>query len=409
MRSQTALGICLCLTLGTVVDAQSALAQPQYHGQPSPGQTQAFSAPGSAGQSGQITLQQKIDNLVQSKVTKFGVPGYSVCVIRKGEVILQKGYGVGDMKSRAPITPETAFGLASITKTFTAMALLVLVDRGLIDLESPLEKYLPDIPKEWKPITIRQLASMSAGMRKGIPRETPWPQEFETLKGMPLLFQPGSDFEYSNPSYRTLGSVIEKVTKAKYMDVLNDLVLLPLGMNSTGTTDEPKAPQTNAFRLDMQTGETFRIPYKDTRISFSAGALSSNTIDMAKYAQALLQKDILSPASYRTLWYERSPLPSGKPGNWAFGWGCNSFMGQLMLAMNGGDPGVSSSIMILPESKIIIIGLSNIHSKEIYRLPKIIARMLLEDAGATPSPSQGGAANDSPPGETPEGAELSGD
>lgn len=394
MLCRTTLSLCLCLALGTFVPVGAQQQQQQSL------QKQ--------------TLQQKIDNLVQSKVSKFGIPGYSVCVIRKGEVVLQKGYGVADMKSKAPITPETTFGLASITKTFTAMALLVLVDRGLIDLESPLEKYLPDIPKEWKPITIRQLASMSAGMRKGIPRETPWPQEFETLKGMPLLFPPGTDYEYSNPSYRTLGSVIEKVTKSKYMDVLNDSILLPLGMNSTGTTDEPKAPQTDAFKLTLQTGELIRIPYKNTRISFSAGALSSNTIDLAKYAQALLRKEILSPASYKSLWYERRPLPSGKPGNWAFGWGCNSFMGQLMIAMNGGDPGVSSSIMILPESKVIIIGLSNIHSKEIYRLPKLIARAVLEDNGATVTPAQPGGADtdtegDARQGETPEGADAPSD
>lgn len=372
MRSN--LNALLFTSLLTLALSAPAHAQPVSGMPSSPGQTQAYS-PGGQPLS---PLPKRIDNFVEQRLSQLGVPGYSLCVVRKGEVILQKGYGFADLESRTPVTPETTFGLASITKTFTAMALLVLVDRGLINLDDPLSKHLPDIPKEWQPITIRQLASMSAGMRKGIPKETPWPQEFETLKQMPLLFPPGSDTTYSNPSYRTLGTVIEKVTKSKYMDVLADFVLLPLAMNNTGTTDDPKGPQSNAYRRNVQTGQIARIRYKDTRISFSAGMLSSNTPDLVKYTQALLDRDILSPPAYKTLFFERYPPPSGKPGTWAFGWGRNAIAGQLCLAMNGGDPGVASTILMLPESRLVVIGLANMHAKGVYQLPRQVARMVLE-------------------------------
>src|ERR1043166_6554438 len=150
-------------------------------------------------------LAQRIDKLVQNKVSELNVPGYSLVVIYKGNTILQKGYGFADRERHIPVTPETVFGLASMTKTFTALALLILVDEGKVRLDDTLNKYFDGLSPKYRQITIRQLASMIAGVPvKGIgDREgLSWQEEFKRVQNMPLDSRPGTRYSYSNLSYR---------------------------------------------------------------------------------------------------------------------------------------------------------------------------------------------------------------
>jgi len=312
-------------------------------------------------------------------------------------VIHQGGYGYADIDGRKPVTPHTVFGLASLTKTFTALTLLWLVDRGMVRLDDTLDVYLGHLPPQWQKLTIRQLASMQAGMRKGIPRERPWPEEMKALEKMPLLFPPGSASEYSNPSYRILGNVIEKVTGKPYLQVVREVILDPLGMSTTGTTSELQATGLVSTPYDNQQGKApLRvIGYKDLALSFAAGMLASTSADLALYVRALMNRSILSPVGYETLWIRRPPLPNGNPCNWAFGWGSTHrplYGGQLSIGMNGGDPAVASTIIILPESQLAVIALSNLQSKPLYRLPRRVLSTVLStlgyaEAAAQPEPS----------------------
>jgi CubicO group peptidase (beta-lactamase class C family) len=180
-------------------------------------------------------VDARLDNLIASRVQKLQIPGYSLGIIHNGKVVFKKGYGTTDFENGSPVTSQTVFGLASLTKTFTALVLLSLVDQGKINLDDRLDKYLDDLVKSWRPITIRQLASMSGGILKALPSEVVWSEQFKLVQEQPLVSTPGSEYLYSNYSYRTLGSVIEKVTGKKYLEVVHETVLDPLSMKATGT------------------------------------------------------------------------------------------------------------------------------------------------------------------------------
>ncbi|HEY9870009.1 MAG TPA: serine hydrolase domain-containing protein [Candidatus Obscuribacterales bacterium] len=332
---------------------------------------------------GDSELRQRLAALIAQQCQTNNIPGYAISVVKDGRIFFQSGFGLADIESRRPVTPETIFGLASVTKTFTALCLLMLVDRGQINLDDSVDRYLPDLSGHWAKLTIRQLATMTAGLPKGLPRELPWPQEMRVLEKEPLLFSPGTDYCYSNPSYRLLGSVIEKVTGRPYAQVVAELITGPLSMASTGPPE--MLFQTGLIAApygdDKGTAPVHRIAYKPSEISFSAGMLFSNVIDLSRYAQSLLDNRVmLSPQGYRTLLYDRPPLPSGQPSNWAFGWGSRVDAGlgnQRRIGMNGGDPAVSSTILLFPDSRLIVIGLSNIHRPEVYRIAQMAARLIL--------------------------------
>lgn len=328
-------------------------------------------------------LRKRLSALVEQQCQVNNIPGYAISVVKDGRIFFQAGFGLADIESRRPVMPETIFGLASVTKTFTALCLLMLVDRGLINLDSTADRYLPDVPGRWAKLTIRQLATMTAGLPKGLPHELPWPQEMRVLGKKPLLFAPGTDYCYSNPGYRLLGSIIEKVTGRPYAQVVADFITGPLAMPSTGPPE--MLSQTGLIAApygdNQGTAPVHRIAYKPSEISFAAGMLFSNVIDLSRYAQSLLDNTVmLSRQAYETLLYDRPPLPSGRRSNWAFGWGSKLDAGagnQRRIGMNGGDPAVASTILMFPDSRLIVIGLSNIHKPGVYRIAQMAGGLML--------------------------------
>ena len=331
----------------------------------------------------ELSPSDQIDRLVEARVRKLAIPGYSLAVISKDVVILQKGYGFSDTKSEQPVTPNTVFGLASITKTFTALALLMLVDDGKVKLDSPLKDYLPGLSPSWRKLTLRQLASMTAGVPKCASPALSWPEEMRKLEEEPLASPAGTQFLYSNCSYRVIGSVIERVTGQTYVEFLRSRVLGPLGMLDTGPTDRSFEPPIATPYGRNADGQSVPLPgYKDTAINFSAGMLASNTIDLARYARALAAHRLISPKSFDLLWKTRPELASREKPDWAFGWASQVIGGHLRVSMNGDLPGVASTIIIFPDDKLIVIGLANIGGPAAHELTRSVASVALGgDAG----------------------------
>jgi CubicO group peptidase (beta-lactamase class C family) len=332
-------------------------------------------------------VDARLDRLIATRVKRLQIPGYALGIIHNGKVVFKKGYGTTDFDNGSPVTSQTVFGLASITKTFTAVALLALVDQGKINLDDSLDKYLDGLAKSWRSITIRQLASMSGGILKSLPKETVWSEQFKRVQEQPLLSTPGSEYLYSNYSYRTLGSVIEKVTGKKYLEVVREIIIDPLGMTSTGTQlSAPAGTLASPYMQQDGAGAVRKLqPYRNPDIPYSAGMLFSNVDDMLTYAQALMDKKILSPAGYKTLWVERPPLSTGKPCDWAFGWRVSSppaFGQRKMVAMTGGVPGIASSILIFPDEKIAVVSLSNLRKKPVYKIIREVAQVYMKEEGA---------------------------
>ncbi|HMV47282.1 MAG TPA: serine hydrolase domain-containing protein [Blastocatellia bacterium] len=328
--------------------------------------------------SSETTLAHCINKLVERLVEDTHVPGYALTVVHYGQTVIQKGYGFADLETKRCVTPETVFGLASITKTFTALALLLLMDEGRVKAEDSLAQHLLKISPEWGKLTIEQLADMTAGIAKRLePKELVWPEEMEILQWRPLDSPPGTQYSYSNPSYRTLGTVIEQVTGDSYMKFLRERVLDPLAMTDTGKTDDRFDPPI-AVPYKLEEGNPVRVKhYTDPAINFAAGMLASNSVDMERYARALLARKLLSPEGYERFWFERPYLPDGKRSNWAYGWGNNRKDGTLRIGMNGGMPGVASSLLIFPEEELIVIGLANARGDGIHEIAHWVAAEVL--------------------------------
>ncbi|HEY6330182.1 MAG TPA: serine hydrolase domain-containing protein [Blastocatellia bacterium] len=337
----------------------------------------------SAGTKKQLSLPDRIDQLVDAQVHKLGLPGYSLAVISGKATVIQKGYGFADAQAETPVTPGTTFGIGAVTENFTAMALVMLVDDGKIKLDSPLHIYLPDTPSAWRKVTIRQLASMTSGIPNDNNSSAPWAEELKALKKQPLVSTPGGEYLQSEASYRIIGNLIEKVSGQPYMEFVRTRILSPLGMLETSPTDRAYVPPMAVPYTKNESGQVAPLPgYEKPEVGFSASMLASNTVDLAKYATALMTHKLLSPTGYELLWKKRPPLPGGSRPGWAFGWGLETVSGHASVVMDGLAPGITSTIMIFPDDKLIVIGLSNIKALGAVDLTHRVASLALGvDAG----------------------------
>lgn len=329
---------------------------------------------------------QRIDSMVMQRMQELNLPGYSLSIIKNGKVVFQKPYGFQNVEAQQPTTNDTIFGLGSLTKTFTAISLLSLVDKGLLNLEDPVSKYVDGLAPAYKPLTIRQLASMTGGVPAQLSQEVAWKNQLEILNQTPLVSQPGSAFLYSNFSYRLLGSVIEKVTGQPYLQYVESTVCAPLDMRSTGTTVllQPTGRVAQAYGDNMGKGPMRAIEYKSPAVAYSAGMLASTSNDLINYVFGLMGRKIVSPDAYKTMWYNRPPLTTGQPSKWAFGWANThnkNLNGQLTIAMNGGVPGIASTIIILPDTNSAVIALCNLRKPPVYQIAKTAAAMAFGDGG----------------------------
>lgn len=351
---------------------------------------------------GQDPLAKAVDDLVISEMTGLSIPGYALAVIKDGKLIVHRGYGFANLQTGQPATPQTVFGLASLTKTFTALTLLSLVDEGKIKLDDTLDMYIGGLTSPYQKLTIRQLASMTAGIPKELSQEVLWKNQLPILLNTPLVSEPGTAFLYSNFSYRLIGDVIEKASGKPFLMNVRERIFEPLQMNSSGTTvlQQPSGMVAQAYGDNNGKVAVHPIEYKNPQISFSAGMLASTIDDLLKYAQALLNKQLLSPSAYQTLFYQRPPLPAGAPAPWAFGWASKAEdkYGTRMVSMNGGTPGVASTIILFPERNSAVVSLSNLRKPPVYQIARKVASLVFANAQPETIPQP-------VPGEEPSGDE----
>jgi CubicO group peptidase (beta-lactamase class C family) len=231
-------------------------------------------------------LRPALDDRVKGMMQRGNIPGMAVVVIKDGLVLEMKGYGVADRATQNSIGPNTKFGIGSITKPFTAMAIMLLVEDGKVDLDQPIRQYIPDVPTEWAPLTIRQLISHTAGISEDYPS---WrvKQSRDLLKlGNPKLdFPPGEAWSYSNTGFRLAGLVIEQVSGQSYTDFMRDRIFTPLNMNQTQAKMAPVPNLATGYR--WQRRQYAVVPVKYDR-SYASGNIISTAADMTKWVQAVM-------------------------------------------------------------------------------------------------------------------------
>ena len=329
----------------------------------------------------------KIDALVQQYVNNKQFNG-SVLVAEKGQVIFKKGYGMANMEWNIPNAPDTKFRLGSITKQFTAMLVMQLVEKGKLKLEAKVTDYLPDYPKATgDKITIHHLLTHTAG----VPNYTSFPGFFQTksrdpykpdaflktFADMPLEFEPGTKYSYSNSGYFLLGAIIEKVTGKSYADVLNENILAPIQLKNTGYDLAGPILPKRAAGYEKQGAGYLNTPYLDMSIPYAAGSLYSTVEDLYKWDQALYTDKLLSASTKTTMF---TPALD----HYAYGWiVANQKIGGLkdsllVIEHSGGINGFNTIISRIPKDKQLIVLLNNTGGAPLSDMRRNIQRILYD-------------------------------
>lgn len=311
------------------------------------------------------SLDAGIDELVRTR----GVPGMSVAAYHQGRLVYSRAAGRADLELEVPATPAIRFGIGSITKSLTTALCARLVDQGLLDLDAPVETYLPDFPYAGRGITVRLLAGHLSG----------YGDEFSTARWLsnehvsstreamvqlwtePLIAAPGAEHHYANGSYTIIAGVIEKVTGTTFDAALAAEVLEPLGMRDTVPNDPTIiVPGRTSFYLKRDDGTIHEAPTFDPSHKQAAAGYLSTAEDLARFGHALLSDGFLSPESRRQL-FTALKTSGGEDTGFALGWrvATDDHHG-IVYHQPGGGPGISTWIYLLPEEQLVLVALSNL-------------------------------------------------
>jgi CubicO group peptidase (beta-lactamase class C family) len=302
-----------------------------------------------------------IDDYIARAMKQFHLPGVALLVVRDGRVVKAAGYGFADIERKIPATPETVFKIGSISKQLIATGIMLLVQDGRLAADDPVTKYFPDAPPSWAPMRVRHLLSHTAGLVRESPTFDPMKATSDAdivrgLYSLPLRFEPGSKWEYSNAGYYALAEMIRVVSGRPWTEFIHGRVLAPLGMNATAPTNvrpKPSAMATGYAGTDNAGG-----PAPEWMALRPSGAFLSTVLDLAKWDAALSANTILSEASRRQMW-SRAPLHDGGSAPYGFGWHIGEFQNRRVIRHGGGLPGFSSFSMRFLDVPLSIVVLTN--------------------------------------------------
>jgi CubicO group peptidase (beta-lactamase class C family) len=314
------------------------------------------------------SLEVYADSLFQASIDSSQIAGAAILVFQKDTMLLNKSYGYASLELSTPMPSDGIFDIGSVTKQFTAAAILKLVEANKLSLDDDFTEYLPFDTKGRK-VTIAQLLDHTSGMEADMGEEVEF-FDMLTNQGLPhnaivkmfkpkdFMFEPGEALIYNNNAYSYLGLIIEKVTGQSYEDYLKEIFFKPLGMNSTsfGSNIEVTKNKVNGYRYDSLGIQ--QKPYLNYNLPYSAGSLSSNTQDLLIWMKALHQGKILSAASYQSMITPRQ-LNDGSKLQYAKALVNYSDFGNDKIGHTGGFSGFMTDTRYYPEEDLYIICLVN--------------------------------------------------
>jgi D-alanyl-D-alanine carboxypeptidase len=316
-----------------------------------------------------------IDEYIIREMDSQRIPGLSLAVVRAGKLLKAKGYGKASVELDAPATPATLYGLGSISKQFTAAAIMLLVEDGKMGLDDPLTNYFSWVPKEWSEVRVRHLLTHTSGIREqewngGILEFDRFEHDQEEVVRTafgPTLSRPGDKFQYSNVGYRLLGMLIEKASRQSYWDFLDRRIFQPLAMEFTRNSDPKTVIPNRARGYGISADKHVNREPVTASSAFSQGALISSVLDMVKWDAALGSEALLKKTSLDRMWTPVR-LNDGATYNYGFGWYLRPVPGHRTIAHGGGLPGFATSIWRFIDDKLTVIVLSNCETADTMRI-----------------------------------------
>ncbi len=301
------------------------------------------------------------------KMFKPNEPGAAAIVVKDGQVIFRKGYGMANLELGIPVAPDHVFRIGSVTKQFTAVSILMLMEQGKLALTDEITKFLPDYPTQGHKITVEHLLTHTSGIvtYTGLPEWLPlWRKDMtltelvDLFKNKPMDFAPGEKYKYNNSAFVLLGVIIGKASGMKYADFVEQKIFAPLGMTSSfyDSTTRVIPRRIPGYQKD---GDRYtNAEYLSMSQPYAAGSLISTVDDLAKWDAALYTEKLVKQASLQRAWTSYI-LKDGKPTNYGYGWGVNTLEGLRIISHGGGINGFTCNAVRLPETRVYVAILTN--------------------------------------------------
>ncbi|HYO59968.1 serine hydrolase domain-containing protein [Archangium sp.] len=346
-------------------------------------------------------LAEKVDRLM-APWSQGDTPGAAIIVIQDGRIVLKKGHGLANLESKKPITPDTAFLLGSVTKQFTAMAVMMLAERGKLKYDDSLSKFFPEFPPYAQKITVRHLLHHTAGfpeyedlflesgkLDKDYPRSAKPPRSsFEPTSKDALAilaqvkaprFAPGKQHEYSNSGYVILAQIVEKVSGQSFAQFLRQNIFQPLGMSRSLLYDETRPKVQNvATSYTLKDGVYRDIDYTPLNAIHGEDNIYSTVEDLYKWDQALYTERLVKAATLQAA-FTPGKLNNGQATEYGFGWRVRKFLGLNAVGHGGSWLGFKTVILRFPEQHFTVVVLANLQQFDVGDIAFKISKIYLAD------------------------------
>jgi CubicO group peptidase (beta-lactamase class C family) len=331
-------------------------------------------------QTAEDKLASRIGNFLNALVEQDRYSG-SILVAKDGKVVISQGYGMANLEHEVPNMPQTKFRLGSITKQFTAMAILQLQQQGKLNVQDPICQYIFHCPAAWQPIRIHHLLTHTSGIHDFTVASgyTEFKKQFSTpndiidrFRDLPLDFAPGEVWSYSNSGYIVLGSIIEKVSQMSYALFLQLNIFEPLGMANTGYDRNLSIIKDHA---QGYSNSTSNADYIDMSVPYAAGGLYSTVEDLFLWDQALYTDKLVSLSLRDEMFTPFIPIP-GSETSYGYGWVIGKQSNHQWISHAGGIEGFYTEIDRYPKEKVAIILLSNRADSDVAAISSEIRRIV---------------------------------
>ena len=327
--------------------------------------------------------------MVEAFVAAGGSPGVAVSVGHNGAIIWNSGFGFADLEQRVPVSPEdTKFRVGSIAKPLTALAVAQLRELGALDLDAPVQTYVPSFPEKRGTVTTRLLAGHLAGIRHYRGDEFLSQQHYDTVvDGLAifaadtLLFEPGSDYSYSTYGWNLISAVVEGASRRSFLEYTADHVFEPLGLDDTvaDQVGDIIPGRSRFYEVDPYVDGSFRnSPPVDNSNKWAGGGFLSTSDDLVRFGFAHLEPVTISSETVAMLW-ESQQTTSGEKTDYGIGWGSGvDEDGRRYAAHTGGSVGGTTWFRVYPDQQLVVAVIGNVSSADWEELPARVADLFLD-------------------------------
>ncbi len=306
--------------------------------------------------------------IVRDIMVQSGIPGVSVAVAFHGKVVWSEGFGVADLEHSVPVTPLTKFRIGSVSKPVTAADMGLLIEAGKIDLDAPIQRYVPDFPEKRWPITVRQVAGHTAGIRHYVGDEFLSDRRYadvttslEIFEDDPLLFEPGTRYSYSSYGWNLVSAVVESASGVGFLSFMRDNVFEPLGMRHSlaGHTDSIVDHRAGFYERNEQ-GTVLNAPHVDNSYKWAGGGFLSTPEDLIRFGTAHIGPGVLEEGALSSM-FRSQVLTCGTETGYEVGWfSVINEKGERIIHHGGGSVGGTAMLFVNRDTGLVVAASGNL-------------------------------------------------